>query len=199
MKRILFLISVISVTLLTAQSVFAQLSITTTNDTSALINAFLGGDPDPRITITDVQVEGDQRGFGTYTSGPLGIGDGIILASGAVTNALPPNNSGSTTTDFNLPGCDECDSLIPGYESYDATILTITFDVGNIDGIRFDFIFGSEEYPEWVGSAFNDVYGAFLNGTQISFDENGNPITINGPWFSGSNVIVPPANGMECL
>jgi hypothetical protein len=51
----------------------------------------------------------------------------------------------------------------------------------------------SEEYPEFVGSSFNDVYGVNLNGVQVAVDNEGNPITINGPFFSGGSVVVEPA------
>ncbi len=178
-------------------SALAQFSITPSDDTTVLKNALMGSVPDTRITITDIQFQGAPTAAGTYLNGPLGIDDGIVLASGDVFNALPPDDDGAKGTSFDLSGCDECNSLIPGYTSYDAAILTLTFDVGAIDGVRFDFVFGSEEYPEYVGSSFNDVFGAFLNTTQIAFDQDGNPITINGPWFSGSSVIVPPANGMQ--
>ncbi|MEZ4302692.1 MAG: DNRLRE domain-containing protein, partial [Polyangiaceae bacterium] len=41
------------------------------------------------------------------------------------------------------------------------------------------------------------VYGAYLDGNQVAFDLNGNPITINGPFFNSQNVVTPPANGTE--
>ena len=59
------------------------------------------------------------------------------------------------------------------------------------------FVFGSEEYPEWVNTSFNDVFGAYLNGTQVAFDSNGHPITINGPFFNSSNVVYDAQNGTE--
>jgi len=49
---------------------------------------------------------------------------------------------------------------------------------------------GSDEYPEYVGSSFNDVVGVFIDGnTLVAFDPDGNPITINGPFFAGTSVI----------
>jgi PKD repeat protein len=46
---------------------------------------------------------------------------------------------------------------------YDATV--IEFDiVPTNDTLCFDYVFGSEEYNEYVGSVFNDVFGFFVTG-----------------------------------
>ena len=172
------------------------LTITTNDDPNDLIDAFLI--ENSGIAVTSVSYTGDYRAAGLYSDGPFAIDDGIILATGRVTSALPPDNSGKTGTNLYESGCDWCDDLNPGYTSYDAAILEITFNTGlACSSISFDFVFGSEEYPEWVGSDYNDVFGAYLNGVQIAFDESGAPITINGPFFSGGYVQVPPDNGLE--
>lgn len=172
------------------------LTITTTNDANALLNSMLGSGG--AITVTSVTYNGSGGASGTYTAGPLGIADGALFTSGDAQLALPPSDSGATTKDNNLPGDPLCNALIPGYTSYDATKITITFDLApGFDGISFNFIFGSEEYPEYVGTAYNDVFGAYLNGNQVAFDAGGNPITINGPFFSGGAVVVAPATQTE--
>jgi hypothetical protein len=165
-----------------SESNLPAFTITPTNNVDSLINALVV--PGSGITIKSVTFSGAPTAAGLYYEGPFNMEDGIILASGDVTNALPPNTAGDISTNFNLPGCEECDSIIPGYVSYDAAILEIIFDVNDsCHSISFEFIFGSEEYPEWVGSPYNDVFGAYLNGTQVAFDSDGNPITINGPFF----------------
>lgn len=172
------------------------LSVTTTNDANALLNAMLGSGG--AITVTSVSYSGAAIASGTYTDGPLGIGNGALLTSGLAQNALPPNNSGASGQANDQSGHPLCDNLIPGYTSYDAALLTIHFDLAaGFDGIQFNSIFGSEEYPEYVGSDFNDVYGVYLNGEQVAFDDGGNPITINGPFFTGGSVVLTPANGTE--
>ena len=172
------------------------LNVTTTNNATTLLNAMLGSGG--AISVTSVSYSGAAIASGTYTDGPLGIGDGAIITSGSAQNSLPPSDSGNTSQNNNLGGHPLCNALIPGYTSYDASLLTIHFDLaGGSDGIQFNSVFGSEEYPEYVGSNFNDVYGVYLNGEQVAFDDNGNPITINGPFFSGGSVVLAPANGTE--
>lgn len=53
----------------------------------------------------------------------------------------------------------------------------------------------TEEYPEYVGTAYNDVFGIFVDKKQVAFDNTGAPITVNGPFFSSSNVLTPPSSG----
>ncbi|MBX7214450.1 MAG: choice-of-anchor L domain-containing protein, partial [Thermoflexales bacterium] len=45
--------------------------------------------------------------------------------------------------------------------------------------LSFDFAFFSEEFPEFVGSAFNDGFDAFVDGRPVARDLNGNRISIN--------------------
>lgn len=40
------------------------------------------------------------------------------------------------------------------------------------DEITFEYIFGSEEYPEWVGTTFNDIFAFLVSGPGIVGDPN---------------------------
>lgn len=196
MKLVRFGAAALALASLGVASNALALNITTTNDPIALGDAVLGGGS--AILVNSVSYSGAAVASGTYTDGPLGIADGALLTTGAAQLALPPNSGGNTGQSNNVAGSSLCDSLIPGYQSHDASLLTINFDLApGFDGISFNSVFGSEEYPEWVGSAYNDVYGVYLNGVQVAFDENGNPITINGPFFSSGAVVTPPTNGTE--
>ncbi len=42
--------------------------------------------------------------------------------------------------------------------------------------------FGSEEYPEYVGSQYVDAFGLYLNGVNIA-SVNGMPVNIDNPCF----------------
>jgi len=59
----------------------------------------------------------------------------------------------------------------------------------NAQGFKFDFLFISAEYPEWVHTAYNDTFyavektSALPQVQNISFDINGQPLTVNNGWF----------------
>lgn len=123
-----------------------------------------------------------------------------LLSTGNAQHARNPNNSGSTSTG-NGGG------HVGGDSTYDVVIFRIGLSVPpGSDCLTFDFKFFSEEYPEFVGSGFNDAFLVELdvsdwsvNGSAISaphnfaFDEFGNPITINA---AGAATMTPEkANG----
>lgn len=116
------------------------------------------------------------------TDGP----DFAIMTTGNVAFADDPNSSGSTTADLNGPN-------IRGNTDLDVTILRIGLDVpAGANCLKFDFAFYSEEFPEFVGSSFNDAFIAELDAStwttsgstitapnNFAFDSNGNVISIN--------------------
>lgn len=71
----------------------------------------------------------------------------------------------------------------------DATKLTLELSVpSNANSFAFDFFFLSAEYPEFVGTPYNDVFEANVSGTAWSgnaaIDSAGNNITVNSALFS---------------
>ncbi|MCL4720490.1 MAG: choice-of-anchor L domain-containing protein [Gammaproteobacteria bacterium] len=70
---------------------------------------------------------------------------------------------------------------VEDYDHYDVTELIISFDMlPGFSTVSFNVVFGSEEYPEYVGSPFVDGFGMFLNGQNIAF-VGGQPVNINHP------------------
>ncbi len=127
---------------------------------------------------------------GTFTGGlsvdggiNFQIDSGIILSSGNIASISPPNSSDNTTTILGLPGAAFLDSLIPGYLTQDACVLEFDFScpTGSAgSNVAFRYNFSSEEYNEWVGWAYNDVFGWQLNGTNIALLPDGiTPVAIN--------------------
>jgi parallel beta-helix repeat protein len=74
-----------------------------------------------------------------------------------------------------------------GGEAYDIVTLHLTLRAPDwAKSLSFDFQFMSEEYPEFVGSDFNDFFSCLLNGTNIAFDTEGNIINVNNNFFDNT-------------
>lgn len=98
---------------------------------------------------------------------PLGFDEGIILSSGTVGNAMGPNESSAMTAVLGLPGDPDLEALIPGFSTYDASWIQFDF-IPEDSQIFIQYVFGSEEYNQYVDSSFNDVFGFFVNGENIA-------------------------------
>lgn len=109
----------------------------------------------------------DSSSSGTFTGGQgiLGINSGIILSTGGIQNVAGPNAALSTGRDNGMSGDADVAALIGLGSSglHDATILEFDF-VPTFPTIAFRYVFGSEEYPEYANTQYNDVFGFFVNG-----------------------------------
>ena len=153
-------------------------NITTTNDANVLVNSILGSG----ITVSNVTYNGASVASGTFTDGlssGIGINTGIILTSGDASLAPGPNTNDSATQNNSLPGDTDLNSLIPGFNTFDAS--TLQFDFTSATGdLFFNYVFASEEYNEYANSSFNDVFGFFLDGVNIALlPGTTTPVSIN--------------------
>ncbi len=126
---------------------------------------------------------------GTTVDGNFLLPDsGVVLSSGNPED-LNGNDSDHTTTDFNLTMVDlDLKSQLPQTESakvFDPCFIEFEFqcppETANFTPfVNFDYVFGSEEYHEYVFSEYNDGFGFFLNGENIALLPDGTtPVTIN--------------------
>lgn len=133
------------------------------------------------ITITDINCpDGAMGTFNAGDNSDLGLSKGIVLTSGRVLDnffGLGINNPGGSfaSTGHNAPGDEELDylSTIQGnnQSSNDACILEMDVFAATNE-LSFEYVFGSEEYPEWVGSNFNDIFAFLISGPGITGDPN---------------------------
>lgn len=132
------------------------------------------------VTVSNVSFTGDERAAGTFVGAEavIGFDDGVILSSGQAVDVEGPNESGSTTTNLGQPGDVDLTALA-GFQTYDATILEFDF-VPDGDTVFFEYVFGSEEYNEYVGTSFNDVFAFWVNGENCALvGDPAVPVTIN--------------------
>ncbi len=175
-----------------------QLTVTTTNNAAALVNAMLLRPLASGVTITSSTLVGQDTQQGTYINGdgvPLQIPQvGTILTTGDA-NIPDQNTNSSFTGALGAPGDPQLSALIGGTPTNDANELTINFTVDPASGIKsgkFEFQFGSEEYPDFVGSPYNDILAGFINGgpsTNFIHDSKGNLVSINSAFFNLDNSV----------
>lgn len=110
----------------------------------------------------------------------------VVLSTGLAEydpkQTCPQSGTGFTNTHVD-PDPTATDKEANDYIEFVLEILVPT----NAQSFDFDFHFFSTEYPEWVGSAYNDTFWVQLISKKftgnISFDKNGTPIRINNSFF----------------
>ncbi|MFT4062361.1 MAG: choice-of-anchor L domain-containing protein [Edaphocola sp.] len=166
--------------LLLEGSAHAQLVVADSLTAAQLVN-YLTGDGvvvlNPEVNSTCPLLARGKFNFNGATS-PLGIDSGIVLTSGSAEtfgsnygmNAAVSNFASygfPATTGIYAPGDADLNSLLSASGSSsttnDACVLEFDF-VPAGDTIKFQYVFGSEEYPEYACSGFNDVFGFFISG-----------------------------------
>ncbi len=169
MKKIfIYIVSVTSILL--SFNTKAQLIISNTLTPTQLAQLISG----PGVQITNPVVHCGANGYGKYnaTSSNLNITEGLLLTTGKISNAVGPNDSTNTTWYFGNKTTASTYSLLNNYTGRTTyEYCEFEFDiVPQGDTIKFDFVFASEEYEEWVGSQYNDVFGFFISGPGITGD-----------------------------
>ncbi len=141
----------------------------------------------PGISYSNVSAQGifgdaSEASIGVFSNGdcvPLMFDEGVILSSGTLANVMGPNTSSETSASLGLPGDADLNGLIPGYETYDASWIEFDF-IPDDDQIYIQYVFGSEEYNQFVNSEYNDVFGFFVNGENIALLPGSDiPVSIN--------------------
>ena len=145
------------------------------------------GDVDPYILVTNVLVgkgietkniiyTGHKQASCFFENGletALKMDAGIILASGIATSAKGPNGKIDNTqplNGFKYPGSALLD-LFTTVSTKDAVTLQFDFRPQTED-IFFNYIFASEEYPEYVDKGVSDIFGFFISGPGILGEQN---------------------------
>lgn len=146
--------SLLLVMSLPTQAAYVVTPVGGANDATALANNLFSGGSG--ITLVSATYTGANAASGTFTGGIFGVANGVVLSSGNA-QTLGSNNNG-------VAGYAPLQGLNGGLATFDASVLDIKF-IPTGSQITFSFVFGSEEYPNFVDSSFNDVFAFFVNGT----------------------------------
>ncbi|MBK9597689.1 MAG: choice-of-anchor L domain-containing protein [Flavobacteriales bacterium] len=174
-------VSLLSGCLLFIGATRAQLAVQNNLTPNELVNSILVGQG---VTVSNVTFNGqpantihDQIGSFAGTSN-LGLANGVVLATGQVPEVVGPNMNTSLTVPPAFP-VNTPDPDLAFIETMQHCVAVLEFDfIPTGDSISFRFVFGSEEYPEYVCSQFNDVFGFFLSGPGINGPFTNNAVNL---------------------
>ncbi len=137
-------------------------TVSPANAANVVLNTFLAPSGVMPGSVQNVTFTGVPGALATFTgTSNVGFTEGIILSSdnaNYIPNPAGTQISGPSTT----VGDPQLQSIASGTVQ-DAAVLQFDFQPLT-DTLRFRYVFGSEEYPEYVCSGFNDVFGFFISG-----------------------------------
>lgn len=123
-------------------------------------------------------------GFFEDKKARLGMSKGLVMTTGGIVGLSSKNMSGSTSNNTHAnaegrgnksdqnTGCADLEKLLEkGKKTYDACVIELDV-VPTADSLSFNYVFGSEEYDEYVGSEYNDVFAFFISGKGIKDVKN---------------------------
>jgi gliding motility-associated-like protein len=152
---------------------YSQVTVTNNQTVAWYVqNVLLGAN----VTVSNITYNGSTAnanntavtsvGHLTNPGNQIGIANGFIMATGDATLAAQANTAGGSTlgnTDPENSGNDAQLSTLLSGSQFNKCIVEFDF-VPLGDTLRFNYVFASEEYPEYVCSEFNDVFGFFVSG-----------------------------------
>ena len=163
-------------------------TITANNNPQNLLNALLGNTSG--LSNFQITPTGDARSFGIFQNDPLGLNSaqvpGIVLSTGLV-EAIPGVNQYSNTKNlpkFMADASYDFNPTAPEGNAQGAIGDTITLDItffadNTAEKLFFQYVFASEEFPEFGGQEFNDSFDLWLNGVNLAKLSDGQDVTIN--------------------
>ena len=176
----------------------SRLPVNTTATATQMAEAIFGDG----VTVVSASYTGDARSSGIYSNGDtvspfVTPGDtGVILstgraidftnaAGGTTANPTQANLSAQRTTDTVGINNNAQFNAAAGASTFDAAWLDVDFiPTGNL--MTMQFVFSSEEYPEFATGAYQDFFGVWVNGQQVELavgDGDVDPNNLN----AGSN------------
>jgi hypothetical protein len=163
--KTIFLAGILAAMLLITNGAQAQLTVDTTYTPQSLVTNVLLG---TGVTVTNITCNCTPGAYSFFdgNNSNIGIAGGVLLTTGRARIAIGPNNSPSAGVDNGVVLTDSQLISIDPNATHDPCILEFDF-VPDSSHIQFKYVFGSEEYNDYVNSTFNDVFGFFLTGPGI--------------------------------
>ncbi|MEY8098104.1 Hint domain-containing protein [Falsihalocynthiibacter sp. S25ZX9] len=143
------------------------------------------------VTVVGASYSGDSRSSGIYTGGDAtadGVtpsDTGVILSTGRASGITRSSGNANQSSNYTSSsdgenGNDDFDDLA-GARTYDASYMNIDF-IPTTDTLTMQFVFASDEFPEYSNSIYNDAIGVWINGDvapTVIGDANATVNTVN--------------------
>lgn len=152
-----------------------QVQDVTTGVTAADLALRLVG---PGVTLQEAVYQGAPTAAGLFEGGEaaLGFASGVVLSSGLAHSIVGPNESDSVSFSHAWPGDADLALLTP-HPLHDAAALSLTF-IPDAPRLHLSYVWGSDEYNEFVFTAFADLMGIFINGENVAWLD-GQPLSVD--------------------
>jgi gliding motility-associated-like protein len=180
MAKCVFVFLVLTLLILHPGISYSQFVVQNVSTPQSLVENVLLGNG---VSVSNVSYTGSNLSLGSFSQGSssiLGLSSGIVLSTGKVTDLASANTVPNKQYNTQGGSDPQLQALTPLNSIYDAAVLEFDF-IPTTDSVQFRFVFGSEEYAEWIGSNFNDVFGFFITGI--------NPL---GGQYTNKNIAVIP-------
>ncbi|HYV91963.1 MAG TPA: choice-of-anchor L domain-containing protein [Chitinophagales bacterium] len=150
------------------KSASGQLVVYPSADANALAQSLVGSG----VTVFNATLTsfGNAAGKFSQTNTNLGLDSGVLLTSGDVIYAVGPNVGPSSGVDNFGPGDADLDNL-SGSTTHNACILEFDLTVTS-DTLKFNYVFGSDEYNDFVITLYNDIFAFFISGPGYAVPTN---------------------------
>ncbi len=145
------------------QTTFSQIT-TSINPTIAQMTALLQGNG---VVVSGLSITCPSGGYATFNNGASALGgglnSGILLTTGTASNVAGPNTSANNLSyDAGASGSTFGNNLSGG-TTYDGCYITFLI-TPSCATLSINYVFASEEYPEYSVGSINDVFGFGLSG-----------------------------------
>lgn len=132
------------------------------------------------VTIVSASYNGQNSSSGIYSNGDTispGVtpsDEGVILSTGRANNFTNRwggyNQRTNRSTDTNGENNNPEFNAVAGTNTYDASYLDVSFEASEAGQMTMQFVFASEEYPEYINSIYQDFVAVSINGDYVPLE-----------------------------
>ncbi len=185
-KTLLFLIALFAQQLVVTSQNTADFKVFTPGKKQSNVTPFLESLIGEGVVLKNYSItktsSDEAYGFFEDTKERLGMKKGLVMSTGGVVALSSKNSSPSMsnntharaenrTGQLKQDGEPCLERLVADQKTFDACVIELDL-VATADTLSFNYVFGSEEYDEFVGSNYNDVFAFFISGPDIDKPHN---------------------------